>query len=41
VSELVLLGAPLPDHDWSRQIESYDEHEAELLEAGEWRLRPS
>jgi 3-oxoadipate enol-lactonase len=37
VSELVLLGAPLPDHDWSREIERYDEHEAELLEAGEWR----
>jgi 3-oxoadipate enol-lactonase len=36
VSDLVLLDAPLPDHDWSEEIARYDEHEAELLEAGEW-----
>jgi 3-oxoadipate enol-lactonase len=37
VSDLVLLDAPLPDHDWSQEIERYGEHEGELLEAGEWR----
>ena len=37
VAELVLLDAPLPDHDWSQEIERYDEHEAELLKVGEWR----
>lgn len=37
VSDLVLLDAPLPDHDWSEEIARYGEHEAELLEAGEWR----
>ena len=37
VSELVLLDAPLLDHDWSAEIERYSEHEAQLLEVGEWR----
>jgi 3-oxoadipate enol-lactonase len=35
VSVLVLLGAPLPDHDWSQEIEDYARHEEELLEQGE------
>lgn len=35
VTELVLLDAPLPDHDWSDEILRYAEHEEELLEEGE------
>jgi 3-oxoadipate enol-lactonase len=35
VSELVLLDAALPDHDWSDEIEAYGGHEEELLEQGE------
>jgi 3-oxoadipate enol-lactonase len=37
VTALVLLGAPLPDHDWSEEIVRYAEHEEELLEEGEFR----
>jgi 3-oxoadipate enol-lactonase len=37
VSELVVLGAPLPDHDWAEEMERYDQQEANLLEQGEWR----
>jgi 3-oxoadipate enol-lactonase len=37
VSELVLLDAPLPDHDWSPEMESYEREEDELLEQGEHR----
>jgi 3-oxoadipate enol-lactonase len=35
VSELVVLDAPLPDHDWSEEMRRAWEHEDELLEAGE------
>jgi 3-oxoadipate enol-lactonase len=35
VSELVLLDAPLPDHDWSDEIEAYGRREEELVEQGE------
>ena len=34
VSELVLLDAPLPDHDWSREMEDYERREEELVEEG-------
>ena len=37
VSALVLLDAPLPDHDWSDEIEHYAEREEELIEEGEFR----
>jgi pimeloyl-ACP methyl ester carboxylesterase len=37
VSDLVLLDAPLADHEWSQETERYYQHEDELLEAGEWR----
>jgi 3-oxoadipate enol-lactonase len=37
VSELVLLDAPLPDHDWSEEVEGYGEREEALIEAGEFR----
>jgi 3-oxoadipate enol-lactonase len=37
VSELVLLDAPLPDHDWSDEILESWKREDELLEAGELR----
>jgi 3-oxoadipate enol-lactonase len=38
VSELVLLDAPLFDHnDWSEEMELYDERETALIEEGEWR----
>jgi 3-oxoadipate enol-lactonase len=35
VAELVLLDAPLPDHDWSEEIRAYWRQEDELLEQGE------
>jgi 3-oxoadipate enol-lactonase len=35
VTELVLLDAPLPDHDWSEEMEDYHRREGELLEEGE------
>jgi 3-oxoadipate enol-lactonase len=37
VTELVLLDAPLFDHEWSAEIERFAEHEEELLEQGEFR----
>jgi pimeloyl-ACP methyl ester carboxylesterase len=37
VSELVLLDAPLFDHDFSDEIERFDERETELLAAGNVR----
>jgi 3-oxoadipate enol-lactonase len=37
VSALVLLDAPLPDHDWSEEIEGYAEREEALIEEGEFR----
>ena len=36
VSALVLLDAPLPDHDWSEEIEGYGEREDALIEEGEF-----
>ena len=35
VTELVLLDAPLPDHDWSAEAEDYWTEEDRLLEAGD------
>ena len=35
VTELVLLDAPLPDHDWSEEVIAYAEEEERLLEAGD------
>jgi 3-oxoadipate enol-lactonase len=35
VTELVLLDAPLPDHEWSAEVCAYAEEEERLLEAGE------
>ena len=35
VSELVLLDAPLPDHDWSEEVLDFARREEELLEEGE------
>jgi 3-oxoadipate enol-lactonase len=35
VTELVLLDAPLPDHDWSAEVEDYWAEEDRLLEAGD------
>jgi 3-oxoadipate enol-lactonase len=35
VSRLVLLGAPLPDHDWSDEILAFGRREDDLLEQGE------
>jgi 3-oxoadipate enol-lactonase len=37
VTALVLLDAPLPDHDWSEEIEGYAEREESLIEGGEFR----
>jgi 3-oxoadipate enol-lactonase len=37
VSELVLLGAPLPDHDWSQEILDFSKEEDGLLEQGDLR----
>jgi 3-oxoadipate enol-lactonase len=35
VRELVLLDAPLPDHDWSEEVRAYAREEEELLERGD------
>jgi pimeloyl-ACP methyl ester carboxylesterase len=35
VPALVLMGAPLPDHDWSQEILDYAEEEDRLLEEGD------
>jgi pimeloyl-ACP methyl ester carboxylesterase len=35
VTALVLLDAPLPDHEWSAEVERYAEEEERLLEAGD------
>jgi 3-oxoadipate enol-lactonase len=35
VSDLVLLDAPLPDHDWSEEVRDFARREEELLEEGE------
>jgi len=37
VSELVLLGAPLPDHEWSDEVKQFAEEEERLLEQGDLR----
>jgi 3-oxoadipate enol-lactonase len=37
VGELVVMDAPLPDHDWSDEVEDAWKREDELLEAGELR----
>jgi pimeloyl-ACP methyl ester carboxylesterase len=37
VSELVLLDAPLPDHDWSQEILDYSKEEDGLHEQGDLR----
>lgn len=35
VTDLVLLDAPLPDHEWSDEVETYAEEEERLIEAGD------
>ena len=35
VTDLVLLDAPLPDHEWSDEMEAYGDEEVRLLEAGD------
>ena len=35
VTDLVLLDAPLPDHDWSDEVITYAEEEERLLDAGD------
>jgi 3-oxoadipate enol-lactonase len=37
VTALVLMDAPLPDHDWSEEIEAYWAREDALVEEGEFR----
>jgi 3-oxoadipate enol-lactonase len=37
VTDLVVMGAPLPDHEWSREIRAYAEQEEALLEQGDLR----
>jgi 3-oxoadipate enol-lactonase len=37
VTDLVLLGAPLPDHDWSEEMEDFARDEGGLLEQGDLR----
>jgi pimeloyl-ACP methyl ester carboxylesterase len=37
VEALVVLDAPLFDHDWSEEIEGYAAHEEALIEEGEFR----
>ena len=37
VTELVLLGAPVPDHDWSEEMEDFARDEEGLLEQGDLR----
>src|ERR671916_2109541 len=36
VTALVVLDAPLPDHEWSEDFVAYAEREEELLEAGDF-----
>ena len=35
MTKLVLLDAPLPDHDWSEEVIAYAEEEERLLDAGD------
>ena len=35
VTDLVLLDAPLPDHDWSEEVIAYGDEEERLLDAGD------
>ena len=35
VTDLVLLDAPLPDHDWSDEVVAYGDEEERLIEAGD------
>ena len=35
VTDLVLLDAPLPDHEWSDEMEAYGDEEERLIEAGD------
>ena len=35
VTELVLLDAPLPDHEWSDEMQAYGDEEERLIEAGD------
>jgi 3-oxoadipate enol-lactonase len=37
VTDLVVMGASLPDHEWSREILTYAEQEEALLEQGDLR----
>jgi pimeloyl-ACP methyl ester carboxylesterase len=37
VTDLVVMDAPLPDHNWSEEMLSGWQHEDALLEQGEWR----
>lgn len=37
VTDLVLLGAPLPDHEWSEEIRDFGNREDGLLEQGDLR----
>jgi 3-oxoadipate enol-lactonase len=37
VSELVLLDAPLADHDWSAEMDDYEQEEEGLIEQGDLR----
>jgi pimeloyl-ACP methyl ester carboxylesterase len=37
VTDLVLLGAPVPDHDWSEQMQDFAGDEEGLLEQGDLR----
>jgi 3-oxoadipate enol-lactonase len=37
VTDLVVLGAPLPDHEWSKEIEDLRREEEGLLEQGDLR----
>ena len=36
VTDLVLLDAPLPDHEWSDEVVTYADEEERLLEAGDF-----
>jgi pimeloyl-ACP methyl ester carboxylesterase len=35
VTDLVLMDAPLPDHDWSKEMHAYADEEERLLAAGD------
>jgi 3-oxoadipate enol-lactonase len=35
VTDLVLLDAPLPDHEWSEEVVAYGDEEERLIEAGD------